>query len=98
MDTQHNESRRGFLKKAAYAAPAVIALGSLSAPVSAQASVLHLSGNGLLPRSTVTADYDNVANKYSNVTRSGPIGTLSINDRVANTSPFRTWLRSIFGV
>ncbi len=31
-------SRRSFLKKAAYSAPAILALGALSAPISAQAS------------------------------------------------------------
>lgn len=33
-----NESRRAFLKKAAYAAPTVIALGAITNPVSAAAS------------------------------------------------------------
>lgn len=32
------ESRRSFIKKAAYAAPAIIALGSITKPVSAAAS------------------------------------------------------------
>ncbi|MDD3597470.1 hypothetical protein [Sulfuricurvum sp.] len=35
------QSRRAFLKKAAYVAPAVVALGALSAPVSAQASTFN---------------------------------------------------------
>jgi hypothetical protein len=34
------EARRSFLKKAAYTAPAVMALGALSAPMSAHASTL----------------------------------------------------------
>jgi len=33
-----NESRRAFLKKAAYVAPTVIALGAITNPVSAAAS------------------------------------------------------------
>ena len=31
-------SRRGFLKKVAYTAPTIIALGTLTAPITAQAS------------------------------------------------------------
>lgn len=38
-----NNSRRSFLKKAAYAAPVVMALGALTAPVSAHASYVHIS-------------------------------------------------------
>jgi hypothetical protein len=37
------ESRRKFLKKAAYVAPAVMALGTLTAPSSAHASVISLN-------------------------------------------------------
>jgi hypothetical protein len=35
------ESRRKFLKKAAYVAPVVVALGGLTAPMSAHASYIH---------------------------------------------------------
>jgi len=35
------EARRSFLKKVAYVAPAVVVLGSLTLPSSAQASVFH---------------------------------------------------------
>ena len=98
MEMKHNESRRIFLKKAAYTAPAVMALGSLTAPISAHASIVHMQGNGIIPGAKVTADYDNVADKYTNVTRTGFIGTTNIKDTVANSSPFRVWLKSIFGV
>lgn len=37
-DQEKLEDRRSFLKKAAYAAPAIIALGSITKPVSAAAS------------------------------------------------------------
>jgi len=59
------ESRRSFLKKVAYTAPVVIALGSLTAPVSAHASVVfnttpYTDGDGY--QATVTENYDNVKN------------------------------------
>jgi len=34
-----DSSRRGFLKKAAYAAPTIVALGALTKPTEAEASV-----------------------------------------------------------
>ena len=40
-----NESRRAFLKKAAYAAPTVIALGAITNPVSAAASCISANCN-----------------------------------------------------
>jgi hypothetical protein len=38
------ESRRNFLKKTAYAAPVIIALGAMTAPMSAHASVIYRQG------------------------------------------------------
>lgn len=38
------EARRSFLKKAAYAAPAVVILGGLTAPMSAHASIIFKEG------------------------------------------------------
>lgn len=38
----NTQSRRNFLKKAVYAAPAVIALGTLAAPQSAHASYVYM--------------------------------------------------------
>ena len=38
QDNENLESRRSFIKKAAYVAPTIIALGSLTKPVSAAAS------------------------------------------------------------
>lgn len=40
-----NESRRAFLKKAAYVAPTVIALGAISNPTSAAASCISANCN-----------------------------------------------------
>lgn len=58
---QSVEARRSFLKKVAYAAPAVVALGALTVPVSAQASVFHGQmyaepGHILSGSATVTGD------------------------------------------
>jgi hypothetical protein len=39
------EARRSFLKKAAYTAPAVMALGALSAPMSAHESIVRINQN-----------------------------------------------------
>ena len=38
VENKNVESRRSFLKKAAYVAPTIIALGSITKPVSAAAS------------------------------------------------------------
>ncbi len=38
MIEENKNSRRSFLKKAAYAAPAIVALGSMTIPTSAAAS------------------------------------------------------------
>ena len=58
------EARRSFLKKAAYVAPVVIALGTLSAPVSAHASVIFNQGtfDSSGKSFSATEHYDNVAN------------------------------------
>lgn len=45
MKHQSNEARRSFLKKAAYAAPVVMALGALVVPMSAHASSLGKSNS-----------------------------------------------------
>lgn len=70
MDTTSQtsvEARRSFLKKAAYVAPAVVALGALSAPVSAHASVVFNQTyvfNEDNQRAYVSEHYDNVE-KYT---------------------------------
>lgn len=91
------EARRSFLKKVAYAAPAVVALGTLTAPQSAHASILNLTADGILPNAKWSANYDTSMDKYANVVRSGNIGTTTFKDQVVNTSPFRAWLKSLFG-
>ncbi|MCI4407317.1 MAG: hypothetical protein JHC35_08575 [Sulfuricurvum sp.] len=57
------ESRRKFLKKAAYAAPVVIALGAMTAPISAHASVICKQGTwnaGASNQFEAGEHYDNV--------------------------------------
>jgi hypothetical protein len=57
------ESRRKFLKKAAYAAPVVIALGAMTAPISAHASVIYKQGTwnrGTGEQFEAGEHYDNV--------------------------------------
>lgn len=64
QDNTSFETRRSFLKKAAYAAPAVIALGSLSAPVTAHASIIYNHGTFTSGTKSfdATESYDNVRN------------------------------------
>lgn len=78
------ESRRNFLKKAAYAAPAVIALGTLTAPVSAQASLIHKQSPGIVQGSVWSGDYDTSSGKYTNVIREGKLLTVQVKDNAAN--------------
>jgi hypothetical protein len=65
------ESRRKFLKKAAYVAPAVLALGTLTAPSSAHASVISVSKDvkgpfGQLNVNT-TGHYDNQKHVFTDM-------------------------------
>lgn len=56
-------SRRNFLKKAAYAAPVIIALGAMTAPISAHASVIFTKGTwnaGTVDQFEAGQNYDNV--------------------------------------
>ena len=67
------DSRRKFLKKAAYAAPVVLALGAMIAPMSAHASVIFTKGtwNG------GTADQFEAGQHYDNVNKAIEDGYLS---------------------
>lgn len=56
-------ARRKFLKKAAYAAPIVLALGAMTAPISAHASVIFTKGTwnaGGEDQFEAGQNYDNV--------------------------------------
>lgn len=51
MEKNINETRRSFLKKAAYAAPAIVVLGALSAP-----SKAHASNSVIMTNVDITVD------------------------------------------
>lgn len=56
-------SRRKFLQKAVYAAPVVIALGAMTAPISAHASVIYRQGTwnaGTIDQFEAGEHYDTV--------------------------------------
>ena len=56
-------SRRNFLKKAAYAAPVVLALGAMTAPISAHASVIftrQIFDEGTTDQVEFGQNFDNV--------------------------------------
>lgn len=91
------ESRRSFLKKAVYAAPAVVALGTLTAPMSAQASVIHKQSEGVIRGSTWSGDYETTTGQYTNVIREGKlIKKVEVSDELAN-GPLKKFLNWIFG-
>lgn len=79
-------SRRGFLKKVAYTAPAVIALGALTLPASAQASVIFNQG-----QFTDGAQSFGATEYYDNVIKESQSGTLSYDQFVDqfNASDFK---------
>ena len=79
-------SRRGFLKNVAYTAPAVIALGALTLPASAQASVIFNQGQfGNGTQSFGATEY------YDTVIKQSQSGTLSYGEFVDkyNASDFK---------
>lgn len=81
---QHS-NRREFLKKAAYVAPAMIALGALSTPAKAQSSAIFTGSNGnqftSQPNGTGTT-----------VTQDG--NTIVIPSTDDNLGDFADWLNS----
>jgi hypothetical protein len=96
LETQKVEARRGFLKKVAYAAPAVVALGALTAPVSAQASVVYHQTTAYkkgVP-ANVTEHYDNAGN-YSVDGTFTPAGKgTTVWDRPAIVNAEGNWIQN----
>lgn len=93
------ESRRSFLKKVAYAAPAVVALGALTAPMSAHASVVFNQKtiyNNVGKSANVTEHYDNVANYTVDGTFTPNGGTTSVYDRQKIAEAPKNWLQNFF--
>jgi hypothetical protein len=73
-------SRRKFLQKAAYAAPVVIALGAMTAPISAHASVIYKQSTW----NAGTSGQFEAGEHYDNVQKAIQDGYLSY-DRQAGT-------------
>lgn len=80
MEMKHNESRRGFLKKAAYTAPAIMALGALNTPLNAMvvapSNLVSVSKefNTLVGQVNVTRTTDKTTNKVVSTSVTGPRG------------------------
>jgi hypothetical protein len=99
----HSASRRGFLKKAVYAAPAVIALGSLTVPVSAHASIVSVNKNGPLGKLNTSGHYDNQVKVFTDLktvdTRTGgKIVNIEYQEKLLSNNFFTNLWRSFFGV
>jgi hypothetical protein len=114
MENTHNqkgEARRSFLKKVVYVAPAVVALGALTAPVGAHASVFvgqvytnpTSSNQGV--ESIHVGDATVVGNSQTKVIESGSYTNLNTGvttqfsaDQVkANDWGLFTWAKAYFG-
>lgn len=94
-----NEGRRSFLRKAAYVAPVVVALGALTSPVSAHASIVfnqattyNKTGN----KAFVAENYDNVGKFTVNGTFQPEGGKLTSYDRNAIATAPRNYLQRFF--
>lgn len=103
-------NRRNFLKKAAYVAPAVVALGSLSAPQSAHASLIPVSRSEQGPfkqfTATTSGHYDNVNDNFSDLTTTvihNKSGKTLLSDNLAdnpgyNSNLFVSFWKKVFGI
>jgi hypothetical protein len=78
VENQNVEARRSFLKKVAYVAPAVVVLGSLTLPGSAQASTFTGVNN--------TYDNKGVLVKSTPITLTGNSGTGTIEGGTYGTT------------
>jgi len=102
VEIQGVEARRSFLKKVAYVAPAVVALGALNAHASAAAAAstfTHVAyDNGDTVTTTVTGNSGtNVVDSATYQQNGGPVYTYS-GDAVKNppASGLYSWAKSIF--
>ena len=89
-----NNSRRSFMRKVAYVAPAVVALGVLGAPTNAHASYIHVAtvvNNPRLADVSQQNDGTKWVKTYEN-------DTYVQNDTniFKTRSPFMDWLHSFF--
>jgi hypothetical protein len=109
VEIQGVEARRSFLKKVAYVAPAVVVLGSLTLPNSAQASTFTGEarvnpGDTLIGVSTVTGENGAVGaaggGTYQRVYSNGSTGTVQSYTGaqvVENKMGVFTWAQKFFG-
>lgn len=99
VEIQTVEARRSFLKKVAYAAPAIVALGALTAPMSVQASVVFSQKtikNNAGNTANVSEHYDNVGKFTQDGTFTPTGGTTTVYDRVKIVEAPKNWLQNFF--
>lgn len=76
------EARRSFLKKAAYAAPAIVVLGGLTLPQQAQASLIYqgtvksTNTNGAQKTTDIYKENDGSGTVVKEITKVKPNGTV----------------------
>jgi hypothetical protein len=83
-------SRRKFLQKAAYAAPVVIALGAMTAPISAHASVIYKQqtfNTGTIDQFEAGEHYDNVKKAINDgyLSYDSQSGKYQVTDKFSST-------------
>lgn len=102
--TLNSSNRRSFLKKAAYIAPVVIALGAMTAPISAHASVIYNQktfNNGTPKQFEAGEHYDNVKKVINDgyLSYDQQSGTYTTTDKFSSTdfsNPDNSDLKAFF--
>lgn len=97
-------ARRKFLKKAAYAAPVVIALGAMTAPISAHASVIYKQQTfnaGTIDQFEAGEHYDNVKKAINDgyLSYDRQSGTYQVTDKFTSadfSNPANSELNDLF--
>lgn len=85
------ESRRSFLKKAAYAAPAIVVLGGLTLPQQAQASLIYqgtvksTNTNGAQKTTEIYKENDGSGTVVKEITKVKPNGTIVTKTKTITT-------------
>lgn len=93
METKHNQSRRSFLKKAAYTAPALVAMGALTLPASAHASYVYTrtttttNSNGAVKTTDIYKENDGSGDVKKVITKTKPNGTVVTKTKIITTLP-----------
>lgn len=85
------EARRSFLKKAAYAAPAIVVLGGLTLPQQAQASLIYqrtvksTNTNGAQKTTDIFKENDGSGTVVKEITKVKPNGTVVTKTKTITT-------------